>query len=68
MVASLDRFIKKRVMNKIFFMPKRSRLEVKKASVRLSDGKNKMATNGFNHLKAGQNIVRLDKKVRLSNG
>jgi hypothetical protein len=26
MVASLDRFIKKRVMNKIFFMPKRSRL------------------------------------------
>jgi hypothetical protein len=26
MVASQDRFIKKRVMNKIFFMPKRSRL------------------------------------------
>ena len=42
-VASLDRFIKKRVMNKIFFMPKRSRLEVKKTSVRLSNGKNKMA-------------------------
>jgi hypothetical protein len=30
-------------MNQIFFMPKRSRLEVKKTSVRLSDGKNKMA-------------------------
>jgi hypothetical protein len=26
LVTSLDRFIKKRVMNKIFFMPKRSRL------------------------------------------
>jgi hypothetical protein len=26
MIASLDRFIKKRVMNKIFVMPKQSRL------------------------------------------
>jgi hypothetical protein len=30
LVASLDRFIKKILMNKIFFMPKWSRLEVKK--------------------------------------
>jgi hypothetical protein len=30
MVASLHRFIKKRVMNKIFFIPKRSRLAEKK--------------------------------------
>jgi hypothetical protein len=42
MVASLDRFIKKIIMNKIFLMPKRSRLEVKKTSVRFSNGKNKM--------------------------
>jgi hypothetical protein len=42
MVASLDGFIKKRVMNKIFFMPKQSRL-VRKCPVRLSDGRNKMA-------------------------
>jgi hypothetical protein len=38
-------------------MPKRSRLEVKKTLVRLSDGKNKMAA-----------IRNLDKKVRVSNG
>jgi hypothetical protein len=42
MVASLDRFIKKRVMNKIFLMPKLSRL-VRKCPVQLSDGRNKIA-------------------------
>jgi hypothetical protein len=30
--TSLDRFIKKRVMNKIFLMPKRSRLVIKISS------------------------------------
>jgi hypothetical protein len=51
-VASLNRFLKKRVRNKIFFMPKWSRLEVKKTSVWLSDGKK----NGrqWLYLKAGQ--------------
>jgi hypothetical protein len=42
MVASLVCFIKKRVMNKIFFIPKQSRL-VTKYPVRFSNGENKMA-------------------------
>jgi hypothetical protein len=46
---SLDRFINKIVIKNILFMTKRSRLEVKKTSVRLSNGQNKMA----DHLKAG---------------
>jgi hypothetical protein len=41
-VASLDRFIKKRAIKYILFMPKRSRL-VRKYPVRISNGKNKMA-------------------------
>jgi hypothetical protein len=44
--TSLNRFIKKRVMNKIFFMPKLSRL-VRKCPVRLSNGRNKMAAKPF---------------------
>jgi hypothetical protein len=43
MVASLDRFIKKRAIKNILFMPKWSRLELKKTSVRFSNVKNKMA-------------------------
>jgi hypothetical protein len=41
--TSLDRFIKKRVIKNILFMPKQSRL-VRKCQVRFSNGKNKMAT------------------------
>jgi hypothetical protein len=40
MVASLDRFIKKRVIKNILFMTKRSRL-VRKYPVRVSNGKTK---------------------------
>jgi hypothetical protein len=42
MVASLDHFIKKRVITNILFMTKRSRL-VRKYAIRFSNGKNKMA-------------------------
>jgi hypothetical protein len=38
-MASLDRFIKKKAIKNILFMPKGSRLEVKKTLVRLSNGK-----------------------------
>jgi hypothetical protein len=48
--ASLDRFI---VITNILFVPKRSRLEVKKTSVRFSNG---------------PTIRKPDKKVRFSNG
>jgi hypothetical protein len=46
---SLDCFIKKRVMNKIFFKPKRSRLAEEKSLVLFSNGKKQ---NG-DHLKTG---------------
>jgi hypothetical protein len=52
--ASLDQCITEKSHKNILFMTKQSRLEVKKTLFRLSDGKNKMAANGFNHLKAGQ--------------
>jgi hypothetical protein len=42
-VASLDCFIKKRIMNKIFFVAKRFRLAEEKIPVGFSNGKNKMA-------------------------
>jgi hypothetical protein len=51
---SLDRFVKKRVMNKIFFMPKQSRLAEEKTPVRFSNGKKQ---NG-GHLKTGPKFVR----------
>jgi hypothetical protein len=44
---SLDRFIKKRVTNKIFLMPKGSRLAEEKSPVRFSNGRKQ---NG-SHLK-----------------
>jgi hypothetical protein len=52
LVASLDRLIKKRVMNKIFFMPKRSRLAVK--NVR----------SGFQIVPPFKNQTKLNKKVK----
>jgi hypothetical protein len=41
MVASLDHFIKKRIMNKIFLIIKRSRLEFKKlrSGFRMQNGR-----------------------------
>jgi hypothetical protein len=72
---SLDHFIKKIVTNKIFFMPKRSRLEVKKTSVRFSNGKKqngghlitgpkKCPKNG--HLNTGQSGIRWDTVVKIN--
>ncbi len=70
MVASLDHFIKKRVMKKIFLIAKRSRLEVKKTSVQFLNAKwppNHSKTGGFvrfsnaknkmaNHSKTGHKL------------
>jgi hypothetical protein len=64
MVASLDKFIKKRVIKNILFIPKRSRL-LRKSPVRLSYGRNKMAAKPF---ESRTNIAGSDKKVRVSNG
>jgi hypothetical protein len=64
-MASLYHFIKKSHKN-ILLMKKRSRLEVKKTLVQISNRENKMAAiiwqpSCFDHLKSGQ-------KVRFSDG
>jgi hypothetical protein len=62
-MASLDHFIKKRAIKNILFMPKQSRLEVKKTSVRLSNGKKQ---NGGQ--KQDGRPLESRTQIRLSNG
>jgi hypothetical protein len=57
-MASLDRFIKKRVIKNMLFMTKQSRLEVKKTLVRiLKSGHRKCPKN--DHLKTGRSDFRM---------
>ncbi len=62
-MASLDHFIKKRAIKNILFMPKWSRLEVKKTSVQLSNG----AKQNRGQKQDGQPFES-QTQIRLSNG